>query len=103
LNARTAYLVSKGYGVRQGDGIGFKPTAWSKLRDNDTAQALESQLGISGKPISHGQGEGVVIGHITTTLGRQNVIDRGVGIAIASAASAQELSIGQIIGTGLER
>jgi hypothetical protein len=103
LDARTAYLVSKGCGVRQGAGFGFTPEAWSKLRDNDTAQALESQLGISGKPISHGQGEGVVIGHITTTLGRQNVIDRGVGIAIASAASAQELSIGQIIGTGLER
>jgi hypothetical protein len=103
LETRTAYLVSKGYGVRQGDGIGFKPEAWSKLRDNDTAQALETQLGISGKPISQGHSDGVVVGHITTTLGRQNVIDRGVGVAIASAASAQELSIGQIIGTGLER
>jgi hypothetical protein len=103
LDTRTAYLISKGYGMRQGAGIGFKPEAWSKLRDNDTAQALESQLGISGRPISHGQSEGVVIGHITTALGRQNVIDRGVGIAIASASSGQELSIGHIIGSGLER
>jgi hypothetical protein len=103
LDARTAYLVSKGCGVRQGAGFGFTPEAWSKLRDNDTAQALESQLGISGKPISHGQGEGVVIGHITTTLGRQNVIDRGVGIAVAPAMNGQDLSIGHVIGAGLER
>jgi hypothetical protein len=103
LDARTAYLISKGYGVRQGAGVGFKPEAWSKLRDNDSAQALESQLGISGKPISHGQSEGVVIGHITTALGRQNVIDRGVGIAIAPAMNGQDLSIGHVIGAGLER
>jgi hypothetical protein len=103
LDARTAYLVSEGYGVRQGDGVGFKPTAWSKLSDNDTAQALESQLGVSGRPISHGQSEGVVIGEITTTLGRQNVIDRGVGIAIAPAMNGQDLSIGHVIGAGLER
>jgi hypothetical protein len=103
LEARTAYLISKGYGMRQGDGFGFKPEAWSKLRDNDTAKALESQLGISGRPISHGQSEGVVIGHITTTLGRQNVIDRGVGVAIAPAMNGQDLSIGHVIGAGLER
>jgi hypothetical protein len=103
LDARTAYLVSKGCGVRQGDGIGFKPEAWSKLRDNDAAQALETQLGISGRPISHGQSEGVVIGHITTALGRQNVIDRGVGVAIAPAKNGQDLSIGHVIGAGLER
>jgi hypothetical protein len=103
LDARTAYLVSKGCGVRQSAGIGFKPEAWSKLRDNDTAQALESQLGISGKPISHGQSEGVVIGHITTVLGRQNVIDRGVGVAVAPAMNGQNLSIGHVIGAGLER
>jgi hypothetical protein len=103
LDARTAYLVSKGCGVRQGAGFGFKPEAWSKLRDNDTAQALESQLGISGRPISHGQSEGIVIGHIATTLGRQNVIDRGVGVAIAPAGNSQEMALGHIIGAGLER
>jgi hypothetical protein len=103
LDARTAYLISKGYGVRQGAGVGVKPEAWSKLRDNDTAQALESQLGISGRPISHGQSEGVVIGHITTALGRQNVIDRGMGIAVAPTLNGQDLSIGHVIGAGLER
>jgi hypothetical protein len=103
LDARTAYLVSKGDAVRQGAGVGFKPEAWSKLRDSDSAQALESQLGISGKPVSHGHNEGVVIGHITTTLGRQNVIDRGVGIAVAPALNGQDLSIGHVIGAGLER
>jgi hypothetical protein len=103
LDARTAYLVSEGYGVRQGAGIGFKPEAWARLRDNDTAHALETQLGISGKPISHGQTEGVVIGHITTALGRQNVIDRGVGIAIAPTGNSQEMAVGRVIGAGLER
>jgi hypothetical protein len=103
LEGRTAYLVSKGYGVRQGAGIGFKPEAWTRLRDNDTAQALENQLGISGKPISHGQSEGVVIGHITTTLGRQNVINRGVGIAVAPTVNGQEIALGHVTGAGLER
>jgi hypothetical protein len=103
LEARTLYLVSKGYGVRQGDGIGFKPDAWAKLRDADIARALERQLGVSGRNISQGLSEGVVIGSITTSLGKQTVIDRGVGIAIAPVSSGQELSIGHVIGAGLER
>lgn len=103
LKARAAYLISKGYGVRQNDGIGFKPDAWAKLRDADVARALERQLGISGRNISQGLSEGVVIGNITTSLGRQIVIDRGVGIAVAPVSSGQELSIGHVIGAGLER
>jgi hypothetical protein len=103
LEARTLYLVSKGYGVRQGDGIGFKPEAWAKLRDVDVAQALERQLGISGRNISQGLSEGVVIGSITTSLGKHTVIDRGVGIAVAPVSSGQVLSIGHVIGAGLER
>jgi type IV secretory pathway VirD2 relaxase len=103
LEARASYLVSKGYGVHQGDGIGFKPDAWAKLRDADVEQSLERQLGISSRNISHGLSEGVVIGSITTALGRQTVIDRGVGIAIAPVSSGQELSIGHVIGAGLER
>ena len=103
LDARADFLISKGYGVRQGEGIGFKPEAWAKLRDADAAHALEKQLGISGRAISHGLSEGVVIGSITTTLGKQTVIDRGVGIAIAPVGSGQELSIGHVIGAGLER
>ncbi len=103
LDARAEFLVSKGYGVRQAEGIGFKPEAWAKLRDADTAYALEKELGISGRAISHGLSEGVVIGSITTALGKQTVIDRGVGIAIAPVSSGQELSIGHVIGAGLER
>jgi type IV secretory pathway VirD2 relaxase len=103
LETRAAYLVSKGYGVRQSDGIGFKPEAWAKLRHADVARALERQLGISGRNISHGLSEGVVVGSVTTTLGKQTVIDRGVGIAIAPAQSGHELSIGHVIGAGLER
>ena len=103
LQARSTYLVSRGYGIRQGDGIGFKPEAWAKLRDADVAQALERQLGISGCNISHGLSEGVVIGSIKTTLGRQPVIDRSAGVAIAPASSGQELSIGHVIGAVLER
>ncbi|CAN1528704.1 hypothetical protein MCERH10_01312 [Caulobacteraceae bacterium] len=103
LTARAEFLVSKGYGVRQGEGIGFKPEAWAKLRDADAAHALKNQLGISGRAFSHGLSEGVVIGSITTSLGKQTVIDRGVGIAIAPVSSGQELSIGHVIGAGLER
>ena len=103
LQARATYLLSKGYGVRQGDGIGFKPDAWVKLRDADIARALESQLGMSSRNISQGLSEGVVIGRITTSLGRQTVIDCGVGIAIAPAPTGHGLSIGHVIGTGLER
>jgi len=103
LNARTEFLVSRGYGVRQGEGIGFKPEAWAKLRDADVSHALEKELGISGRAISQGLSEGVVIGSITTALGKQTVIDRGVAIAIAPVSSAQELAIGHVIGAGLER
>ncbi|MCE2889493.1 MAG: hypothetical protein LW848_00100, partial [Hyphomonadaceae bacterium] len=103
LEARAEFLVRKGYGVRQGKGIGFKPEAWTKLRDADVSYALETELGISGRVISQGLSEGVVIGSITTSLGKQNVIDRGVGIAIAPVSSGQELSIGHVIGAGLER
>jgi hypothetical protein len=103
LEARAEFLVSKGYGVRQGEGIGFKPEAWAKLRDADVARALEKQLGISGRAFSHGLSDGVVIGSVSTSLGKQTVIDRGVGIAIAPVSSGQELSIGHVIGAGLER
>jgi hypothetical protein len=103
LAARAEFLVSKGYGVGQGEGIGFKPEAWAKLRDADAAYALETELGISGRAISQGLSEGVVIGSITTALGKQTVIDRGVAIAIAPVSSGQELAIGHVIGAGLER
>jgi predicted transcriptional regulator len=103
FEARTSYLVSKGYGVRQGDGIGFKPYAWAKLRDAEVTRALERELGISGRNISHGLSDGVVIGSITTSLGKQTVIDRGVGVAIVPVSRGQELSIGHVIGAGLER
>jgi hypothetical protein len=103
LEARAVHLVKAGYAQRQGHGVGFKPDAWAKLRDKDVALALERQLGISGKSLSHGLSEGVVIGNITTSLGKQAVIDRGVGIAIAPAVSGQELSVGHVIGTGLKR
>ncbi|MCZ8209141.1 MAG: type VI secretion protein [Aquidulcibacter sp.] len=103
LEARAEFLVSKGYGVRQSEGIGFKPEAWAKLRDADAAHALEKELGISGRVFSHGLSEGVVIGSVTTSLGKQTVIDRGVGIAIAPVSGGQELAIGHVIGAGLER
>ncbi|MCZ8280889.1 MAG: hypothetical protein O9286_01450 [Aquidulcibacter sp.] len=103
LRARAEFLINKGYGIRQGEGIGFKPDAWAKLRDADAAYALEKELGISGRAISSGLSEGVVIGSITTSLGKQAVIDRGVGIAIAPVSSGQELAVGHVIGAGLER
>jgi hypothetical protein len=103
LGARAEFLINKGYGIRQGEGIGFKPDAWAKLRDADAAYALEKELCISGRAISQGLSEGVVIGTITTSLGQQTVVDRGVGIAIAPVSSGQELAIGHVIGAGLER
>ncbi len=69
----------------------------------DAARALEPQLSISGRNISHGLSEGVLVGSVTTTLGKQTVIDRSVGIAIAPVSRGQDLSIGREIGAGLER
>jgi hypothetical protein len=102
LEARAAHLVKAGYAQRQGHGVGFKPDAWAKLRDKDAAMALETQLGISGRSLSHGHSDGVVIGHITTALGKHTVIDRGVGIGIAPVSNGQELAVGHVIGAVLE-
>jgi hypothetical protein len=103
LDARAAHLVTKGYAVKQGQGVGFKPDGWARLRDSEIAHALESKMGISGRQFSHGQSEGVVIGHLKTSLGTHDVIDRGVGIAIAPTSNGQELSIGHVISAGLDR
>jgi hypothetical protein len=70
LEARAAHLVKSDYAQRQEHGVGFKPDAWAKLRDKDIALVLERQLSISGRSISHGLSEGVVIGNITTSLGK---------------------------------
>jgi hypothetical protein len=103
LEARAVYLVQAGYAQRQGHGVGFKPDVWAKLRDADVALALERHLIISSKSISQSLNEGVTIGNIAMSIGKQTVSDRGVGVARAPATSGQELSIGHVIGTGLER
>ena len=44
-------------------------------------------------------------GTIMTSLGRQAVIDRGLGLAIAPLVAGQEVAAGQVIGLqlGLQR
>jgi type IV secretory pathway VirD2 relaxase len=103
IEARAVHLVMSGFAQHQGHGLGFKPDAWATLRDKDASMAFERQLSISGRSLSHGLSEGVVVGQITTALGKQTVIDRGVGVVIAPTVSGQALSIGHVIGVGLEQ
>jgi hypothetical protein len=101
--SRAFYPVKTGYAQRLGHGVGFNPDGRAKLRDKDASCALETHLGISGRSLSYGHSEGVVIGQITIALGKQTVIDRGVGIALAPAVRGQELSMGHVNGTERER
>lgn len=102
LESRAGWLVSRGDAVRQSHGLGYRPEAWARLRDAEIRQALRDQLGIRQVGhLSQGRTSGVVVGEITTSLGRQAVIDRGVGHAIAPLAAGQELAVGQVIGRGL--
>jgi hypothetical protein len=106
LESRADWLVSRGDAMRQAQGLGYRPEAWARLRDAEIRQALRDQLGIHQVGhLSQGRTSGVVVGEITTSLGRQAVIDRGVGHAIAPLAAGQELSVGQVIGRslGIER
>ena len=91
------------HAVRQSDSIGYKSDGWTKPRDTNAAHALEHQLDISGRNISLGHSEGVIVGHIITALSKQTVIDRSVGVAIAPATSGQELSLGYVIVAMLDR
>ena len=106
LQQRADWLVSRGDVARQGQGLGYRPDAWARLRDAEITRALRDQLGIE-RPghLSHGRTEGVVAGTITTSLGRQAVIDRGLGLTIAPLVAGQEVSVGQVIGRelGLQR
>ena len=106
LEARARHLIERGDGIRQGHGVGFRPEAWTRLRDREVVEAIRDQLGLKleGR-LSYGRTEGVVAGTISTALGRHVVIGRGVGFAVAQLPAGQELAVGQVIGRslGIER
>jgi hypothetical protein len=102
LQARAEWLVSTGKAVRQGSGVGFKPDAWTALRNAEIAHAMQRELGIEGQgTLTYGKSEGVVVGTVTTSLGRHAIIDRGTGHVAMPLQAGQDAAIGQVIGRGL--
>ena len=106
LKARADHLVKSGQAIAQGQGLGFQPTAWAKLREAELKHVMARELGIRVPGhISYGRAEGFVEGHVTTSLGKHAVINRGVGYAAMAVQAGQELAVGQAIGRaiGMER
>jgi hypothetical protein len=106
LKARADHLVKSGQAIAQGQGLGFQPTAWARLREAELKHVMARDLGIRAPgQVSYGRAEGFVEGHVTTSLGKHAIINRGVGYAAMALQAGQELAIGQAIGRaiGVER
>jgi hypothetical protein len=106
LEARAQWLARTGKAVRQGAGVGFKPQGWAALRNAEIAHAMQHELGIKSQgTLTYGRSEGVVIGAVTTSLGRHAIIDRGTGHAAMPLQAGQDAAIGHAIGRrlGVER
>ncbi|WP_395777609.1 DUF3363 domain-containing protein [Aquidulcibacter sp.] len=106
LRARADHLVKSGQAIAQGRGLGFQPTAWARLREAELKHVMARDLGINAPgQISYGRAEGFVEGHVTTSLGKHAIINRGVGYAAMALQAGQELAVGQAIGLamGVER
>ncbi len=106
LQARADHLVKSSQAITQGQGLGFQPAAWAKLREAELRHVMGRDLGIKAHgQISYGLAEGFVEGHITTSLGKHAIINRGVGYAAIAVQAGQELAVGQAIGRamGMER
>jgi hypothetical protein len=106
LKARADHLVKSGQAIAQGQGLGFQPTAWAKLREAELKHVMGRDLGIKAAgQVSYGRAEGFVEGHVTTSLGKHVIINRGVGYAAMAVQAGQELAVGQTIGRamGVER
>jgi type IV secretory pathway VirD2 relaxase len=106
LKARADHLVMSGQAITQGQGLGYQPKAWAKLREAELKHVMSRDLGIKTLGhLSYGQAEGFVEGHVTTSLGKHAIIDRGMGYAAMAIQAGQELAIGQAVGRamGVER
>jgi hypothetical protein len=106
LKARARHLVMSGQAMTQGQGLGYQPNAWAKLREAELKHVMSRDLGIkTSSHLSYGQAEGFVEGHVNTSLGKHAIINRGTGYAAMSVQAGQELAIGQAIGRamGVER
>lgn len=106
LKARADHIVRSGQAIAQGQGLGYEPKAWAKLREAELKYVMARDLGITAPGhISYGRAEGFVEGHLTTSLGKHAIINRGVGYAAMAVQAGQELAIGQTIGRamGVER
>ena len=106
LKARADHLVRSGQAIVQGQGLGYEPKAWAKLREAELRHVMARDLGIRAPGhISYGRAEGFVEGHVTTSLGKHAIINRGVGHAAMAVQAGQKLEVGQAIGRamGLER
>jgi hypothetical protein len=106
LKARADQLVKSGQAILQGQGLGYQPTAWARLREAELKHVMARDLGITAPgQINYGRAEGFVEGHVTTSLGKHAIINRGVGYAAMAAQAGQELAVGQAIGRvmGVER
>jgi hypothetical protein len=106
LKARADHLVKSGQATSQGQGLGFQPNAWANLREAELKHVMARDLGIKAVgQISYGQAEGFIEGHVTTSLGKHAIINRGVGYAAMAMQAGQELAVGQAIGRaiGVER
>jgi hypothetical protein len=102
LEARAEWLVSTSKAVRQRAGVGFKPDAWTALRNAEIRLAMEGDLGVRGRgPLTYGKSDGVVIGTVNTSLGRHAIIDHGAGHAAMPLQGGQDVVLGQVIGRGL--
>jgi hypothetical protein len=106
LTARASHLVMSGQAMTQGQGLGYQPSAWAKLREAELKHVMSRDLGIkTSGHLSYGQAQGFVEGHVTTSLGNHAIINRGTGYAAMAVQARQELAIGQAIGRamGVER
>jgi hypothetical protein len=106
LKARASYLVMSGQAMTQGQGLGYQPNAWAKLREAELKHVMSRDLGIkTSGHLSYGQAEGFVEGHVYTSLGKHAIINRGMGYAAMAVQPGQELAIGQAVGRamGVER
>lgn len=106
LKARADHLLRSGQAIVQGQGLGYEPRAWAKLREAELKHVMARDLWIRAPGhISYGRAEGFVEGHVTTSLGEHAIINRGVGYAAMALQPGQELAVGQAIGRamGMER
>lgn len=106
LKARADHLMKSGQAITQGQGLGYEPRAWARLREAELKHVIARDLGIRAPgQISYGRAEGFVEGHVTTSLGKHIIINRAVGYAAMAVQAGQELAVGKAIGRamGLER